>query len=493
VRTFRPLLLLIALALLGTACSSKESASNPLERSDEGGGWVARSIEDLDEGLEIDEPIQPGTGLGDDSTGGDPGPDDTVRAALSDVESFWARTYEDVYGEEWEPISGGYWAYGPDTEIPECGAPLTYEEVAQNAFYCPIDDLVAWDAYGLVPDLYDEFGGFTLGIVFAHEFGHAVQARAGVLNAGYPTIVTEMQADCFAGAWTADVEAGNAKHFELTLADLDRTMGGFLTLRDTVGTSADDPSAHGTGFDRIGSFIEGYELGPEYCAEYVDRFEDDELVIVQVPFTDPEDFERGGNLPLTDLLPLLVEDLESFWANEMAAVGFEWTPVADIVLLDPDVDEATCGEQSFEGDILVGAAFFCVPSDTIFVDAVYLLPQMSDEIGDFAAAVEIIRQYAYAAQVRMGNMDTDTAADLQADCYTGAYALSAFVNDRVDQSLILSPGDLDEAVIAFLQRSGATDREEPTGDVEADLATAFARFQAFRSGFLYGMPECGIG
>ena len=35
-------------------------------------------------------------------------------------------------------------------------------------------------AVNLIPDLYDEFGGFTIGIVFAHEFGHAIQTRLGV-------------------------------------------------------------------------------------------------------------------------------------------------------------------------------------------------------------------------------------------------------------------------------------------------------------------------
>ncbi len=121
------------------------------------------------------------------------------------------------------------------------------------------DDLIAWDNVNLVPELYDEFGGFTLGIVFAHEFGHAIQFRAGVEG---DTIMTELQADCFAGAWTADVAEGNSEYFELTLDDLDKAIAGFLELRDGVGTAADDPAAHGTGFDRIGAFTEGFEQRP---------------------------------------------------------------------------------------------------------------------------------------------------------------------------------------------------------------------------------------
>ena len=40
-------------------------------------------------------------------------------------------------------------------------------------------------------------------MVFAHEFGHAVQQRLGLFNQQVPTIVHESQADCAAGAFTA--------------------------------------------------------------------------------------------------------------------------------------------------------------------------------------------------------------------------------------------------------------------------------------------------
>ena len=146
----------------------------------------------------------------------------------------------------------------------------------------------------LVPELYEEFGGFTLGIVFAHELGHAIQERAGVAG---PTIMRELQADCFAGAWTADVEDGGAEHFEVGIEDLDRAVAGFLELRDEVGVvRADHPAAHGTGFDRIGAFVEGYEHGASRCAAYPDEFAAGDHLVVEVPFSQA-DFQTGGNLP----------------------------------------------------------------------------------------------------------------------------------------------------------------------------------------------------
>ena len=58
--------------------------------------------------------------------------------------------------------------------------------------------------YGLA----EEFGPSILGVVLAHEFGHAIQARSRRCSTeGLPTITTEQQADCFAGAWVARAAA----------------------------------------------------------------------------------------------------------------------------------------------------------------------------------------------------------------------------------------------------------------------------------------------
>ena len=477
-RALVPLLtLLVAFALL-PACAEQ---ADPDDVGLSAGGEVDPSG-DLDE--EIDEPIAPDTGLDGEEA---PTADQVVEAALTDVEGFWQRAYEDVYGTPYQPITGGFWAYGPDSEPPPCGTPPpSYGDIADNAFYCPSDDLIAWDDVNLIPQLYDEFGGFTLGIVFAHEFGHAIQARAGT---SAPTVVLEMQADCFAGAWTADVEAGNSDFFELTLDDLDKAVAGFLELRDGVGTAADNPAAHGTGFDRIGSFVDGYENGVEYCATYPDQLASGDFVVVEVPFSDPEDFERGGNLPLDELLPSLLEDLENFWTTRFAAEGQTWTPVTDVIQVDPDRDEVECGDDTYGGKVLLNAAFYCVASDTIYIDGVHLIPTL-DEIGDYAVATEIARQYAFAAQERMGVDESSLDTNLNADCLAGVYAQSGFLGDRQDQgqSLYLSPGDLDEAVIAFLLRSDKTDEVESDDDVS--VGTAFQRFDAYREGFLSGPGAC---
>jgi predicted metalloprotease len=279
------------------------------------------------------------------------------------------------------------------------------------------------------------------------------------------------------------VAEGNSEFFELTLTDLDKAVAGFLALRDGVGTDAANPAAHGTGFDRIGSFADGYEQGVEHCAGFPDALASGELVVVETPYTDQEDYQRGGNLPLSDLVPPLLEDLESFWTVAFQEQGLDWTPVNDVVGIDPRTSDVECG-----GEVMVKASFYCPDDDTIYVDDVSLIPALR-EIGDYAVATEIARQYAFAAQVRL-EIETDTvAANLHADCLTGAYASSGFFGTRQDhgQALFLSPGDLDEAVIAFLVNSDASEDVE---DGNVSVGTAFQRFGAYRDGFLSGLPAC---
>lgn len=469
----RTLAALLAVVTLAPACATESTEDLGSPRS--GGGLLP----DPNLGVEIPDPIAPGTGLDDRAA---PTSDQVVEAALADVEDFWARSYEGLYDTPYEPIDGGFWPYGPTTDQPPCGdPPPAYSDIAENAFYCPSADLIAWDAVNLVPALYDQFGGFTLGIVFAHEFGHAIQSRSRTRGA---TISLELQADCFAGAWTADVEAGNSQYFEVGLDDLDRAVAGFLALRDGVGTDATDPATHGTGFDRIGAFVDGFELGLDRCVAYPELITSGDIVVVEVPFTDPTDFATGGNLPLDQLGPLVLEDLENFWQTLFTERGDTWTPVTDVIGVDPAADSVTCGGETFRGDRLVNVSFYCVDSDTIYLDAVNLIPALN-AIGDYAVATEIARRYAYAAQVRLGNEDNDLASNLQADCFTGVYAASGFLGNRdgEGQTLFLSPGDLDEAVIAFLLDS------DP-GDGDLTVGTAFQRFDAYRSGFLDGTSAC---
>ncbi len=398
-------------------------------------------------------------------------PDDVVDLALGDLEQYGTERLPDVYGVEFEPLASLV-PYGPTSAVPQCGpTELDYDDVAENALYCPDEDLIAWDRVALIPQLQEDFGPLTVGIVMSHEFAHAIQARAGVEGTA---VTLELQADCFAGAWVADV-ADRIDVFDTDGGALDDAIGGFLELRDSVGVSGADAQAHGSGFDRVSAFQHGFEEGNETCA----AFEDDPPVVIAIPFVTRTDLEQEGNLPLDQLVEPLLADLESFYTAVFADLGEEWEPIAGLVPVDPGTDRVECGDDVIEGEDLRLASFYCVPDNTIYLDNVDLVPAL-DEIGDFAVGGEIARQYAFAAQTRLDLVDSDEERGrLHADCLTGVFAAAEFAQRIIPkQELVLSPGDIDEILIAFLAVG------EDTG------TTAFDRTAAFRVGFVDGVTAC---
>jgi predicted metalloprotease len=249
-------------------------------------------------------------------------------------------------------------------------------------------------------------------------------------------------------------------------------VGGFLELRDTVGVSAGDPAAHGSGFDRVSAFQDGFDRGPERCMGY----EEDPPEVVALPFR-TTDVATGGNLPINQLVEPLLADLESFYRELLADEGASWEPLEGISPIDPAVDEVTCGQQTLSGSDLELASFYCVPDNTIYLDNAELVPAL-DGIGDFAVGGEIARQYAFAAQHQLGILNRHDATGLHADCLTGLYASAQFLETIPSQRLFLSAGDLDEIIIAFLAFGSDVD------------ASAFERTAAFRTGFVNNFEDC---
>ncbi len=76
------------------------------------------------------------------------------------------------------------------------------------------------------------------------------------------TVVSELQADCFAGSWAQYAQQQQA----LDDGDLDEATTALLSAADVRGTPFTDPRAHGTAFERIRAFTDGYESGPSACS-----------------------------------------------------------------------------------------------------------------------------------------------------------------------------------------------------------------------------------
>ncbi|WP_327098978.1 neutral zinc metallopeptidase [Nocardia vinacea] len=390
-----------------------------------------------------------------------------VIQAIADLQRYWSQQFPKLYGSPYTPVTGGFYAVAPSSgELPPCAE--TVADITGNAFYCGAQDVVAWDVEGLLPTLRKKFGDFVIPIVLAHEWGHAIQTRANFQGL---TVTKEIQADCFAGAWAADIGAGHSS-FKAGTNDLDAALAGFLTLRDEPGTDKTNPAAHGSGFDRVNSFQTGFDGGPETCRDY----KDGSPPVIELPFRSLQELATGGNVPYDQVLNLVPADLEDFWAQTFPALTHKpWTPV-DVVGFDPG-EPPTCGGSPPSDYVL----FYCAPEDYIGYDAANL-PRFYYQGGDFGVATLFANEYGQAVNARDGDHSDDKTAALRGDCFAGAWSASVLLENRPTSKIRMSPGDLDKAVAALLVFRGF-------GDKNPD-APGFTRVDAYRAGLLNGPDAC---
>lgn len=391
-------------------------------------------------------------------------------SAIADLQKYWGEEYPKLYGSDYKPVEGGFFAVVPSSaKLPPCVSDA--DEIRGNAFYCPNKDVVAWDSEELLPDLKSRFGDFVIPIVLAHEWGHAIQERS---NFTARTVTKELQADCFAGGWAK--HAKDAGLYKVNAADMDNALAGILELRDSPGSSKIDPSAHGSGFDRVSAFQDGYDKGPTACKAY----RDDDPVVLELPFQSAEDEATGGELPYDSMVNDVPYDIEDYWAHVYPELtnGEAWVPVKGLEPFDPS-SPPMCGNTRAEGYAL----FYCVPDDYIGWDNVDAMPTVYRKGGDYAVATLIATQFGLAAMTRANDTGDDKTQSLRGDCFAGSYTASVLLQNRKDTSSFgISPGDLDEAITALLVFRG-------DGDVERQGA-GYERIKHFRTGVLEGAGAC---
>ncbi|MGQ0617691.1 MAG: neutral zinc metallopeptidase [Acidimicrobiia bacterium] len=477
-------LTLAAMVGLG-ACGDNGSSRRARERGGD-------EVDPATVGSFTDESITPGKTRFDDDDD-----DEVIKAAVVDVEEFWQVEFPRLYDREWTDLEGGAYPYGPSDPPPDCGRDGTqdYADVESNAFYCAADDFLAWDTDALTNQLLDEFGPLTLAIVVAHELGHKVQNEHGMLDdPQYSTFLTEQQADCFAGAWTRYVAEGGSSRFRATDADLDNALGGFLQIRDPLGTDfGTDPNAHGSAFQRIGAFEEGLRQGAAHCQGY----EEEGRSFIPEDFNDTIDFLNEGNLPYAQVEPLVVANLNAFWSRVFVGAGATWAEPA-IEAFDPD-DGVRCGPRTFKGDEAIGLALYCEAEDKMAWDERDLMPTVY-EVGDLAQGTVIANLFSARAQQLAGQPTGTLDAVLQVDCLTGTWVgttKSGEINESLppQAQLVLSPGDLDEAVASLIQFGPETDSPSPEGGAGFQRLDAFRAgfFAAYENGYQAGFRACAEG
>jgi hypothetical protein len=103
-------------------------------------------------------------------------------------------------------------------------------------------------------------GDMAPAFVIAHELGHHVSNLRGFVRPVHSQKQVELQADCFAGAWTADVDSRGL----LETGDLEEAVRILVVGGDSANTWF-LPNAHGTSAQRVAAATMGYQMGSSTC------------------------------------------------------------------------------------------------------------------------------------------------------------------------------------------------------------------------------------
>lgn len=417
--------------------------------------------------------------------------DKKLQIEVDDIQAFWTNEFPKVFSKAYIPLKGKIFAGFPGrTDIPGCGRQLSvYEkDLKDNAFYCSEGDFLAYDDADLFPVLSKRLGALSLGIVLAHEWGHAIQARAGVPN-NTATIKLEQQADCYAGAWSAHLARGENKDLPFADDEIKNALLALILVKDPAGSNPAAPGAHGSAFDRVGAFQDGFTSGTKKCSTYIDKFPG----VLELP-GDASFQVNGGNAPLDDpdkpALPdpndknkqvgiygLLISDLPTFWTAQLTANGVAFT-APKVAGYDDKGPFPTCSTtKEFAGKPYV----FCPDNNTLFFNRT-IGAKFYNQFGDFAIGYLLSNGYGEAVQTTLKSPLAKVKRALLDDCLTGAYAANAAPLGP-STTVNIQAGDLDEAV----QTAVSIGDNKSTDN---NIGTGFQKIAAFRTGVLGGLTAC---
>ena len=150
---------------------------------------------------------------------------------------------------------------------------------AMGPFYCPGDQRVYLDTdfFRVMQRQMGAGGDFAYAYVIAHEIGHHVQNQIGILprvnrlrgqvgqtDANRLSVLTELQADCFAGIWArhAGDRFGSVERGDIDEAvNASRAVGDDILMEKAGRAPMPDSFTHGSAAERSEWLIRGMQSG----------------------------------------------------------------------------------------------------------------------------------------------------------------------------------------------------------------------------------------
>jgi uncharacterized protein len=203
-----------------------------------------------------------------------------MKGAVASLDTYWTAELPKLGGQYQSPRPTVLFT---DSTGTGCGTASS----ATGPFYCPPDTTIYIDT-AFFDQLRSQFGssGGPLAemYVVAHEWGHHIQNLSGILakaqdgqtGAASNSVRTELQADCFAGAWAAaasqTTDASGVPFLQpITPAQVTDALSAASAVGDdriqeaTQGQVNPEGWTHGSSEQRQRWFQSGYDQGPAAC------------------------------------------------------------------------------------------------------------------------------------------------------------------------------------------------------------------------------------
>ena len=401
--------------------------------------------------------------------------------AINDIEDYWEQAYSHSLNGTFQPVAQRVSYDSHDPASPRVCGNETYRLI--NAFYTPRCNLIAWDRGALFPIGQRYFGDMSIAGVLAHEYGHAVQHMAKIVNRTTPVIVLEQQADCFGGVYLRWVAEGHSPRFTLSTGDgLDHVLAGLISMRDPIITPEGmdlTTEGHGTALDRVSAFQMGFAGDAATCAaidmnEVTQRRGDEPIELHPAP---------SGQ---EDTGPAAVDQTSLSTLMQVLEKVFSPTQPPKLSL-----EPAKCPDAQASPP-----ASYCPATNTITVDlpALQKMGTPGEEQqqhvllqGDNTAFSIVMSRYTLAVQhERHLALDTAMAA-LRTACLTGVahQKMAKQIPLPSGTTLVITAGDIDQAVAGLL-----TNRLVASDVNGVSVPAGFTRITAFRSGVVGTDDQC---
>jgi predicted metalloprotease len=205
-----------------------------------------------------------------------------------------------------------------------------------------------------------------------------------------------------------------------------------------------------------------------------------ETVSIEIPSTPGV---AAPSATVDSIVASTTDSLTGYWFDELMRIGLGNQTLSPprVVAFDSRIDQVPplCGGSINKSEV-VGNAYFCQQDNFIAWDR-ELMRELHPDFGPYAVATVIAHEWSHWVQSKLGE-SKGTLYELQADCFAGAWGVSAEANDS--DSLEFSEADRAAALLALDWNDDVSD------DSDGSMTSLSDRSVAFLEGSEGGMDAC---